>query len=120
MKRLDKGQQSLKRAMVVPPAAAEKISSTSPSHQWPRGPRNELHQASLYGSTEQLLALLSDGSIDIDQRNPMGSTPLMAASFFGRSHIARIPCSTRGPTYQKWLVMVSLLCTFRLQKDTPP
>ncbi len=36
-------------------------------HPWPRVPLNELHKAASCGSSECLLALLLDGSIDIDQ-----------------------------------------------------
>ncbi len=68
------------------------MASVSPPHQWPRGPRIKLHEAAFYGSTERLLALLSDGSIDVDQGNPQfwGCTPLMMASMQGHSSAVRI------------------------------
>ncbi len=59
--------------------------------QWPRGPLNELIEAAYDGSPERLVALLSDGSIDIDQGLEIGGyTPLMFASLMGRSHMVRI------------------------------
>lgn len=42
---------------------------------WPRGPPNHLHFAARDGSTERTVALLSDRSIDIDQRTPEGKNP---------------------------------------------
>ncbi len=65
------------------------MTSFSPPHQRPRGSRTELHQASFNGSTERLLAQLSDGSIGIDQRDENGSTPLMIAASMGHSHVVR-------------------------------
>ena len=59
-----------------------------PSYQWSRDPLNELHKASVLGSTERVVALLLDESMDINQGNPMGWTPLMFASC--HSHVARI------------------------------
>ena len=63
----------------------------TPIHRWPRGPWNGLHQAALHGSTERLEAQLSDGgSIDIDQGDPYGRTPLTMASRYGHLDIVRI------------------------------
>ncbi len=72
--------------------ARHEMTPVSPQQQqWPRGPGNELHEASLEGSTERLVALLSDGSIDVDQRDrTTGYTPLMIASFNDCTRAARI------------------------------
>ena len=66
------------------------MSSVSLPHQWPRGPRNGLHDAAIRGCTCHLVTLLSDGSIDIDQGDDRGDTPLMLASFGGHSRVVRI------------------------------
>lgn len=58
--------------------------------EWPRGPTNELHDAAEDGSTERTVALLSDGSIDIDKGNPEGFTPLMLCWSNGYVRVARI------------------------------
>ena len=42
------------------------------------------------------MALLSDGSIDIDQGNQHGWTPLMLASGKGHSHVVRILLNKRA------------------------
>ena len=55
-----------------------------------RGPPNELHNAALAGSMEGTLAVLSRGTIDIDEGGPEGSTALMAASFKGFAQIVSI------------------------------
>ncbi len=71
--------------------SVNEMASVSPPHQWPRGPRNELHEASHNGSIRRLLALLSDGSMDIDQgEDSVGHTPLMLASYGGHVHVTRI------------------------------
>ena len=67
-----------------------KMPSVSPPPLWPRGPSNQVHHAALDGSVERLAALLSDGSVDIDQATADGNTPLMYASGVGHSSIARI------------------------------
>ena len=60
-------------------------------NQWPRGSLGELHAAAYADSIERLVALLSDGSIDIDQQGgPYGYTTLMVASGLGHSRVARI------------------------------
>ncbi len=64
--------------------------SVSPRQQCPRGPQNALHTAAVGGSTERTVALLSARTIDIDQANEEGQTPLMLASLFGRSSVARV------------------------------
>ncbi len=51
---------------------------------------NGLHQAARAGSTERTLALLSSGSIDINQGSPQGVTPLMVAALKGYASIVRI------------------------------
>ena len=58
--------------------------------QRPRGPWNELHNAAKVGSTERTVALLSNGSIDIDQQEPQGATPLMLAAYNGFLRVVRI------------------------------
>lgn len=57
---------------------------------WPRGPWNELHQAADDGSIEGMLSVLRNGSIHIDQGNPVGSTALMLAAIEGHSRITRV------------------------------
>lgn len=56
----------------------------------PRGPGNELHNAASEGSIKRAVALLSNGSIDIDEGNQKGFTPLMLATGKGHAHIIRI------------------------------
>lgn len=57
----------------------------------PRGPCNQLHhQAAQDGSVERTLALLSSGSINIDEGNPGGWTPLMYATDKGCLRVIRI------------------------------
>lgn len=55
-----------------------------------RGPQNKLHRAVNVGATERTLALLSSGSINIDDGDPVGMTPLMIASLNGYSRIVGI------------------------------
>eukprot|EP00752_Nemacystus_decipiens_P007967 g7120.t1 len=59
-------------------------------HQRPRGPSTALHDAANFGSAMGTVALLSSGSIDIDQGDPKGFTPLMSAAFAGHSSVVRI------------------------------
>ncbi len=62
----------------------------SPLHQ-SRGTWTKLHHAADRGSTERLVALLKDGSVDVDQGDTNGgTTPLMLASYRGHSHAVRI------------------------------
>lgn len=61
-----------------------------PPSVWPRGPWSELHAAAQGGSTEEILALLADGGIDIDQGCPKGYTPLFVAIANSHPHIVRI------------------------------
>lgn len=57
----------------------------------PRGRPNELHYAVCCGSAEKTIALLSSGSIDINETDgKQGATPLMHAANKGLTHIARI------------------------------
>ena len=56
----------------------------------PRRAYNELHRAAEAGSAERTVALLSGGSIDIDQQDPKGATPLMITAIHGHSPVARI------------------------------
>lgn len=58
--------------------------------RWPRGPYNDLIQAACDGSVERTLALLSMGSIDIDQGGPEGWTPLICSVSKGYARIVRI------------------------------
>ena len=57
---------------------------------WPRGPRNELHVAAEDGSTERTAALLSDGSIDINQGDLTGFTARILCCSRGYVRVARI------------------------------
>lgn len=67
------------------------MASTVPLLQnWAPGPANELHDAAYDGSTEQTLALLSRGSIDINEGDPAGWTPLMYGASRGFSRIVEI------------------------------
>ncbi|CAN0560934.1 unnamed protein product, partial [Ectocarpus sp. 12 AP-2014] len=49
----------------------------------------QLHGAVVEGSIERTLAVLATGSVDIDQGNAEGLTPLMMASMMGYSHIVK-------------------------------
>ncbi|CAM9237349.1 unnamed protein product [Ectocarpus sp. 12 AP-2014] len=51
---------------------------------------NELHLAVLAGSIERTLAVLATGSVDIDQGDAAGATPLMMAAVKGNAHIVEI------------------------------
>ena len=46
-----------------------------------------LHQAAFHGDTCRALALLSSGSLDINERAPGGFTPLMAGAQEGNPEI---------------------------------
>ena len=59
-------------------------------HRWPRGAINDLHHAAYRGSVEATLAVLSRRSIDINEGDPDGFTPLMFAAQDGYSPVARI------------------------------
>ncbi|CAM9577081.1 unnamed protein product, partial [Ectocarpus fasciculatus] len=48
---------------------------------------NELHHAVLAGSIERTLAVLATGSVDIDQGDAGGVTPLIMAAIRGHSHV---------------------------------
>ena len=61
-----------------------------PQQQSPRGPLNDLHTAALRGSTEATIALLSTGSVNIDQVDPDGLTPLMYSVQRNNSLVTRI------------------------------
>ena len=66
------------------------MSSASLPQQRPRGHANKLHKAAYGGSIERLMAVLSDGSIDINHLDEEGWTPLMIASSCGDWHVVRI------------------------------
>lgn len=55
----------------------------------PRGPWNGLHQAARDGSVERT-ALLAKGSIDVNQGDSVGVTPLIVAAGAGNSRVVRI------------------------------
>lgn len=55
-----------------------------------RGSLNDLHRAAFHGMTERTIALLSSGSINVDQGDPKGVTPLMFSAQEGQLHVARI------------------------------
>lgn len=57
---------------------------------WAPGPKNELHDAAFDGLPERVVALLSLGSIDINQGDPQGWTPLMHAAFWGFSRVVKV------------------------------
>ena len=57
---------------------------------WTADPRSHLHQAVSHGSVKLAEALLADGSIDIDQPDPDGWTPLVIAADRGYSRIVRL------------------------------
>ncbi|CAM9466088.1 unnamed protein product, partial [Ectocarpus fasciculatus] len=63
--------------------------AVSSSRRWPRGPTNQLHKAAYQGSADRVDALLSTGSVDINQGNPKGWTPLMLATEKGHSRVAQ-------------------------------
>lgn len=64
--------------------------SAPPLPQRPRGRENELHRTVGCGSIEGTISLLSSGSIDIDQGDPKGVTPLMISAAHGHSRVVRI------------------------------
>ncbi|CAM9936351.1 unnamed protein product, partial [Ectocarpus fasciculatus] len=55
-----------------------------------RGPRNELHKAALDGSSKRTETLLAGGTLDIDQGDPSGWTPLMFAAEEGHSNVVAV------------------------------
>ncbi|CAN0102047.1 unnamed protein product, partial [Ectocarpus sp. 12 AP-2014] len=63
--------------------------AVSSSQLCPRGPTNQLHKAAYHGSADRVDALLSAGSVDINQGNPKGWTPLMLATEKGHSRVAK-------------------------------
>ncbi|CAM9639894.1 unnamed protein product [Ectocarpus sp. 8 AP-2014] len=64
--------------------------SVAPPKQSPRGNRNELHDAADNDLIAEVLALLCGGSVDIDQGDPHGWTPLMFATAQGHSRTVRV------------------------------
>lgn len=58
--------------------------------QRPRGVLNDLHNAACCGSAQRTLAVLSRGTIDIDQGDHEGVTPLMYASITGHARVVNI------------------------------
>ncbi len=58
--------------------------------QCPRGPANDLHRAAIDGSIQRTVALLSRGSLDINQGAPDGVTALMLGAAQGHVSIVRI------------------------------
>eukprot|EP00752_Nemacystus_decipiens_P009050 g8080.t1 len=72
------------------------MASVIPPQRPPRGPANELHMAAGLGSVQDVVNLVSNGTIHIDQGDPAGYTPLMRASFMGHLHVARILLSRGG------------------------
>lgn len=61
-----------------------------PRPEWYRCQKYELHNAAKRGSTERTLALLSQGSVDIDQGTNRGLTPLMLAVTEGCARVVRV------------------------------
>ena len=64
--------------------------SESPQERRPRGPWKELYKAAEGVFIERLTAILSTGSIGIDQGDPQGYTPLTIAASRGYSCVVRI------------------------------
>ncbi|CAB1120378.1 unnamed protein product [Ectocarpus sp. CCAP 1310/34] len=64
--------------------------SVAPPKQSPRGNRNELHDAADNDIIAEILALVCGGSVDIDQGDPHGWTPLMIATAQGHSRTVRV------------------------------
>lgn len=58
--------------------------------QWPRGPVNELYYAARYGAASRTAAVLSSGSCDINEGDPVGITPLMMAAEYGHASVIKI------------------------------
>lgn len=58
--------------------------------QGPRGSAHALHHAAHLGSMERTVALLSSGSIDINQGDSQEFTPLMLAAFAGHASVNKI------------------------------
>ena len=56
----------------------------------PRCPDTELHMAAYLGSTKRTIDVLLRGSIEVNQRNNTGWTPLMLAAQEGHSGVAEI------------------------------
>lgn len=54
------------------------------------GPFNDLHRAARAGSIGGTIGVLASGSIDIDQRDPEGWTPLMFASSNNYPSVVRL------------------------------
>lgn len=55
-----------------------------------RGPTTELHKAAFHGDTERTLGLLSSGSIDIDDIDLMGFSPLIYSAGAGHARVVKI------------------------------
>lgn len=55
--------------------------------QPPRGPRTDLHYAAYDGSVEGTIAVLSLGTISIDQGDPEAMTPVMLAAIGGHTRV---------------------------------
>ena len=87
---LQEGIQPASKVTFLRSSSPAKEMPSAPPMRQRRGPRNELHRAARGGFTERTVALLSSGSIDIDQGDPGGYTPLMLASFDGHLRVARI------------------------------
>lgn len=56
---------------------------------WHDSRPTQLHRAALEGSIERILVVLATGSVDIDQGDADGMTPLMMAAVMGYSHIVK-------------------------------
>lgn len=56
--------------------------------QWPRGPMNQLHIAAGTGSVEAVAPLLS--TVNIDQGDPKGRTPLHFAATLGSARVVKL------------------------------
>ena len=64
--------------------------SHAQQQRWPRGAPNALHKAAFNGFAKMAIALLSSGSIDVDQGTPDGFTALTMAARNGHPRVVRI------------------------------
>lgn len=74
----------------LPAAAACTMPPLPPGRHVTRGPRNELHKAVRDGSAERTEALLATGSINVNQGDDKGVTPLIVAAGVGNLRVVKI------------------------------
>lgn len=61
-----------------------------PIMQPPRSAGNELHRAAQLGSAKRTAALLESGTIDVDERDCYGYTPLILAAYVSRPRVVAL------------------------------